>query len=131
MTAYERGFLDCRERAARECDAVSITYQTKEASGAAQACRSQILSLTPEAPDSQPEGVVVPQGLFDDLYDFLEGQQDVIDGADGPRPNRAMTLLGELGTVENNRVKEPTYAKLLSEKLRGIHAELLAAAKEE
>ena len=31
--------------------------------------------------------------LLNELAEFLEGQQDVTDGSDGPRPNRAMSLL--------------------------------------
>lgn len=34
--------------------------------------------------------------LLEEVADFLEGQSDVKDGSDGPRPNRAMQLLGQV-----------------------------------
>lgn len=48
-TEYERGFLDCRERAADVC--LPMTDG---------AVRNRILSLTPEAPDSQPDTKAQP-----------------------------------------------------------------------
>ena len=33
---------------------------------------------------------------LDEIETFLEDQQDVVDGSDGPKPNRAMLLLSEL-----------------------------------
>lgn len=51
--------------------------------------------------------------VLDDIEEFLEGQQDVVDGSYGePRPNRAMSLLSELqvarvpaGTLDEVGVK--------------------------
>jgi hypothetical protein len=34
--------------------------------------------------------------VLDEIEAFLGDQQDVTDGSDGPRPNRAMSLLAEL-----------------------------------
>ena len=31
-----------------------------------------------------------------DAESFIEGQSDVVDGLDGPIPNKAMSLMGEL-----------------------------------
>lgn len=99
MTPYERGFLDCRERAARECDAVSITYQTKEASGAAQACRSQILSLTPEAPDSQPEGVVVPRETLKRWKESIDPFWFSSDGEEEYNNDGVIEVSKEIGSL--------------------------------
>ena len=38
-----------------------------------------------------------------EIEDFLEDQQDVLDGADGPRPNRAMQLLTEMQRLRLTR----------------------------
>lgn len=37
--------------------------------------------------------------FLNELQEFLEDQQDVVDGADGPRPNKAMHLLTELKEI--------------------------------
>jgi hypothetical protein len=38
--------------------------------------------------------------LLDEIEEFLDGQQDVVDGDDGvPQPNRAMLLLATLTEV--------------------------------
>jgi hypothetical protein len=34
--------------------------------------------------------------LLVEIAEYLEGHSDVMDGSDGPRPNRAMCLLQEL-----------------------------------
>jgi hypothetical protein len=34
--------------------------------------------------------------LLEEVAEFLEGQADVRDGSDGPRPNRAMSLMSEV-----------------------------------
>jgi hypothetical protein len=34
--------------------------------------------------------------LLEEVAEFLEGQADVRDGSDGPRPNRAMSLMAEV-----------------------------------
>jgi ElaB/YqjD/DUF883 family membrane-anchored ribosome-binding protein len=36
------------------------------------------------------------QAVLDEIEEFLDDQQDVRDGEDGPLPNKAMTLLAEL-----------------------------------
>jgi hypothetical protein len=59
-----------------------------------------------EEPFRASEGKPAPrsiQGRIDDVLDkleeLLEGQQDVTDGSDGPRPNEAMRLLAALREV--------------------------------
>ena len=42
------------------------------------------------------KGVLVPFDLWDNIEDFIQGQVDVRDGADGPRPNRAMHLFSRI-----------------------------------
>lgn len=37
--------------------------------------------------------------VLGNVHDFLDDQSDVIDGDDGPLPNRAMSLLGEVTDV--------------------------------
>lgn len=59
MTPYERGFADCRERAAKVCE----KYSDASPKNMADLCHEEILSLQPEAPDSQPDSVVVPRSL--------------------------------------------------------------------
>jgi hypothetical protein len=34
--------------------------------------------------------------LLNEIAEYLDNHSDVVDGADGPRPNRAMTLLQDL-----------------------------------
>lgn len=44
--------------------------------------------------------------VLDEIEEFLENQQDVVDGSYGePRPNKAMNLLMELQTVRGTRPK--------------------------
>jgi hypothetical protein len=37
--------------------------------------------------------------LLDDVKEFLDNYVDVVDGDDGPRPNRAMSLTSEIDRV--------------------------------
>jgi hypothetical protein len=42
--------------------------------------------------------------LLNDVAEFLEGQADVRDGSDGPRPNKAMELMAR-AEIEIERLK--------------------------
>jgi hypothetical protein len=37
--------------------------------------------------------------LLNEVAEYLENHSDVVDGADGPRPNKAMDLLRDLETL--------------------------------
>ena len=39
---------------------------------------------------------LVPYDLYEELIDFLNKYSDVVDGSDGPKPNRAMHIVVEL-----------------------------------
>lgn len=41
---------------------------------------------------NRPATVAVPADLWDEIRDFIDQHVDVCDGADGPRPNDAMSL---------------------------------------
>lgn len=36
--------------------------------------------------------IYIPPDLWDEIVDFITDHVDVVDGSDGPRPNRAMHL---------------------------------------
>ena len=54
---------------------------------------------------------MIPDFLLDEIEEYLDDHQDVIDGQDGPRPNKAMVLLGELRRhrEKNNRQGFPLH----------------------
>jgi hypothetical protein len=52
--------------------------------------------------------------LLEEVAEFLEGQADVRDGSDGPRPNRAMSLMAAV---------ELTIERLKRSSLRGPESE--------
>jgi hypothetical protein len=45
---------------------------------------------------SLPRAMTETISLLEEVAEFLEGQADVRDGSDGPRPNRAMSLMAEV-----------------------------------
>jgi hypothetical protein len=65
---------------------------------------------------SEPHSYTV--SLLEEVAEFLEGQADVRDGSDGPRPNRAMSLMAEV---------ELTIERLKRDSLRGPESEAEAA----
>lgn len=123
MTPYERGFLDCRELAAKVCkergeagvkkwvelgDEGMIQQKKSDAWECVQ-CAHAILSLQPEAPASQPEGVVVPM-----------------------EPTRAMLIAG-VKSWEGPaayKVISNEGLKTAEDDVRLMYAAMLAAAKE-
>lgn len=49
-----------------------------------------------------PKGMRVPFDLWDEIEDFIHNYVDVVDGDDGPRPNKAMHLMGRIQAEVNN-----------------------------
>ena len=58
------------------------------------ACTQMVCPFCAAKPKPAPEarGITIPFDLWDEIHDFIYNQVDVRDGADGPRPNRAMHL---------------------------------------
>jgi hypothetical protein len=66
--------------------------------------------------------------LLNEVAEFLEGQADVRDGSDGPRPNKAMELMAR-AEIEIERLKRaslsgPSHKPAAVEALKGVLDEI-------
>lgn len=50
----------------------------------------------PATPAIIPTGVTIPTALWDEVVDLLNDYSGVRDSAEGPQPNRAMSLLAQI-----------------------------------
>lgn len=71
------------------------------------------------APNSYSGAII---DILNEVAEFLEDRQDVVDGADGPRPNKAMSLLIEVeGMIDTlKRQSGPNGERMTEERAREI-----------
>jgi hypothetical protein len=62
--------------------------------------------------------------LLNDVAEFLEGQADVRDGSDGPRPNKAMELMAraeiEIERLKRASLRGPSEQEWLEDELVAV-----------
>lgn len=68
--------------------------------------------------------------VLDEIDEFLEDQEDVRDGSDGPLPNKAMTLLNELRTARALRSETASLGEAAIRELRGLEQTAIMLEKQ-